>query len=139
MIEVPGIVVMGASGRMGRMLVQEIAASDRMRLVGALERTGHDWIGRDLGECMGGQASGITVSDDPLPVFAGVRAVLDFTTPEATVANSVIAAQARLVHVIGTTGLDEDHLAKIAAADPTARILICGSLYLAGSVLRENG
>ena len=53
----PGIVVTGVSGRMGRMLVETIRVSSRARLVGAIERPGHDWIGRDLGEALGG-ASG---------------------------------------------------------------------------------
>ncbi len=54
MSDLPGIVVMGASGRMGQMLIKEVLASDKARLVGALDRPGHDWIGRDVGECMGG-------------------------------------------------------------------------------------
>ena len=50
----PGIVITGVSGRMGRMLVREVLASDACRLVGALERPGHDWVGRDLGAALGG-------------------------------------------------------------------------------------
>ena len=69
-----GIVVTGASGRMGRMLVAEVLASDACRLVGALERPGHDWIGRDLGEAMGGAPIGVTVSDDPVGTIARAQA-----------------------------------------------------------------
>ena len=58
MTDLPGIVVTGASGRMGQMLIRTILESDRARLVGALERTGHDWIGKDVGEAMGGAAIG---------------------------------------------------------------------------------
>ena len=75
------IAVTGVSGRMGQMLVAAIAERDDAVLAGATERPGHPWIGRDLGEAMGGQANGVTVSDDPLEVFAGARAVLDFTAP----------------------------------------------------------
>ena len=70
MDNLPGIVVTGASGRMGRMLAGMIAESQKARLVGCLERPGHVWIGRDIGECLGGANMGVTVSDDPLAVWA---------------------------------------------------------------------
>ncbi len=129
------IAVTGVSGRMGQMLTAAIAERDDVVLAGATERSGHPWIGRDLGEAMGGMASGITVGDDPLPVFAGVRAVLDFTTPAATVANAEIAAQARLVHVIGTTGLAEADLARIAAAARHATVIRAGNMSLGVNLL----
>lgn len=55
----PGIVVTGASGRMGRMLVPLVAGSGRARLVAALERPGHPWIGRDAGEAAGGDRKSV--------------------------------------------------------------------------------
>ena len=60
----PGIVITGASGRMGQMLIRSVSENDRMRLAGAVERKGHDWVGRDVGEAMGGAALGVTVTDD---------------------------------------------------------------------------
>jgi 4-hydroxy-tetrahydrodipicolinate reductase len=88
-----------------------------------------------MGGAMGGQANGITVSDDPLEVFAGVRAVLDFTAPEATVAHAEIAAQARLVHVIGTTGLGGEDLARISAAARHATVIRAGNMSLGVNLL----
>jgi len=129
------IAVTGVSGRMGRMLVAALAERDDAVLAGATERPGHPWIGRDLGEAMGGQANGLTVSDDPLEVFAGVRAVLDFTAPEATVAHADIAAQARLVHVIGTTGLRDEDLARISAAARHATVIRAGNMSLGVNLL----
>ena len=73
-------------------------------------------LGRDVGEAMGGAALGVLVEDDPLPVFARSQAVLDFTVPAATVLHAELAAQARLVHVVGTTGLEREHLERLAAA-----------------------
>ena len=102
MSNLPGIVVTGASGRMGQMLVRVVSESDRARLVGAVERKGHDWVGRDIGTAMGGAEMGVTVTDDPLEAFANAQAVLDFTAPEATLEFAALAAQARAVHVIGT-------------------------------------
>ena len=129
------IAVTGVSGRMGQMLVAAIAERDDAVLAGATERPEHPWIGRDLGEAMGGAASGITVSDDPLEVFAGVRAVLDFTAPAATVAHADIAAQARLVHVIGTTGLGDQDLVRISAAARHATVIRAGNMSLGVNLL----
>jgi len=131
----PGIVVTGASGRMGRMLVETVAASDRARLVGAVERKGHPWIGRDVGEAMGGAPLGVIVTDDPLEAFAQAQAVLDFTAPEATVEFAALAAQARAVHVIGTTGLGPEHLARLRPAARHAVIIRAGNMSLGVNLL----
>jgi len=135
MSELPGIVVTGASGRMGQMLIQTIMASDKCRLIGAIERPDHDWIGQDVGTMMGGAALGINVSDDPLPLFAQARAVLDFTAPAATVQFAALAAQARIVHVIGTTGLGKGDLAKLSAAGRHATIIRAGNMSLGVNLL----
>lgn len=135
MSELPGIVITGASGRMGQMLITMIMQSDKARLVGALERSGHEWVGRDVGEAMGAAAAGLKVTDDPLEAFAKAQAVIDFTAPEATVAFAGLAAQARAVHVIGTTGLGDDHLQKISAAARHAPIVRAGNMSLGVNLL----
>ncbi|WP_347138115.1 4-hydroxy-tetrahydrodipicolinate reductase [Paracoccus sp. SSK6] len=131
----PGIVVTGASGRMGQMLVRLIADSPEARLVGALERPGHPWIGRDVGEAMGGAALGVTVSDDAVAVIAQAQAVIDFTAPAATVAFAELTAQARAVHVIGTTGLEQSHLDCLKAAARHAPIIRAGNMSLGVNLL----
>jgi len=135
MTDRPGVVITGVSGRMGRMLATLCAGSDRLRLVGALERPGHDWIGRDLGTATGGAATGVTVTDDPVAAFAKARAVIDFTAPAATVEFAALAAQARAVHVIGTTGLDPADLRKIRAAARHAVIVRAGNMSLGVNLL----
>jgi 4-hydroxy-tetrahydrodipicolinate reductase len=135
MSELPGIVVTGVSGRMGRMLVKAVRGSDKCVLAGAVERAGHDWIGQDLGTAMGGAEIGVAVTDDPLEVFAKAHAVLDFTAPEATVEFAGLAAQARLVHVIGTTGMTEAHLKAISAAARHAVIVRAGNMSLGVNLL----
>lgn len=135
MTEQPGIVVTGASGAMGRMLIRTIAESDAARLIGAVERPGHDWIGRDAGAAMGGADLGVTVTDDALEAFATAQAVIDFTAPDATVEFAHLAAQARLVHVIGTTGFEDHHLAKIASAARHATIVRAGNMSLGVNLL----
>lgn len=135
MADLPGIVVTGASGRMGQMLVRTITASDKARLAGCVERSGHAWIGRDIGEATGGAALGVTVTDDPLEAFARAQAVIDFTAPAATVEFAALAAQARAVHVIGTTGLEAAHLARIDAASRHAVIVRAGNMSLGVNLL----
>ncbi|GGH27425.1 dihydrodipicolinate reductase [Cribrihabitans marinus] len=135
MTQRPGIVVTGASGRMGQMLIRTITASDKARLVGAVERAGHDWIGADLGEAMGGAALGIKVTDDPLEAFAPAQAVIDFTAPEATLEFATLTAQARAVHVIGTTGMTEEQIARLEPAARHAVIVRAGNMSLGVNLL----
>ena len=131
----PNIVVTGASGRMGQMLIRTVTESGKARLSGCVERAGHPWVGQDAGVAMGGGPLGVTVTDDPVEAIADAQAVIDFTTPEATVAFSALAAQARAVHVIGTTGLGPEHLARIAAAARHAVIVRAGNMSLGVNLL----
>ena len=131
----PGIVVTGASGRMGQMLVKLIAGSDRARLVGCVERRGHAWIGQDIGVAMGGAALGVLVTDDPLEAFVQAQAVVDFTSPEASVEFAALAAQARAVHVVGTTGLEAAHQRKLTLAAHHAVIVQAGNMSLGVNLL----
>ena len=135
MTNLPGIVITGASGRMGQMLIKTVLESDKAKLVGIVERTGHDWVGRDVGECMGGAAVGVAVTDDALEAFSKAQAVIDFTAPEATVEFAALAAQARAVHVIGTTGMAEEHLTKVNAAARHATVIRAGNMSLGVNLL----
>jgi 4-hydroxy-tetrahydrodipicolinate reductase len=131
----PGIVVTGASGRMGQMLIKMIAASSACHLVGALEREGHAWVGQDVGTAIGGQPIGVAVTSDALEAFAKAQAVIDFTAPAATVAFSELAAQARAVHVIGTTGMTDDDLKAVNVAARHAVIVRAGNMSLGVNLL----
>ncbi len=129
------IIVAGASGRMGKMLVQAVLENPKSELTGVTERTGSDWIGKDLGACLGGADLGIIVADDLLDIVSNAHALLDFTTPEATIANAELTAQARIAHVIGTTGLADDDLAKLAASARHAPIIRAGNFSLGVNLL----
>ena len=76
------IVVTGASGRMGRTLIREIAQGSGITLCGALEMEGHPNLGLDCGTLAGMQPNGIKLTADPLPLLAQAQAVVDFTTPD---------------------------------------------------------
>jgi 4-hydroxy-tetrahydrodipicolinate reductase len=131
------IAVLGAAGRMGQALARAVAATQGCVLAGGIEAKGSPAIGRDLGEMAGLDTIGIAITDDPLPVFASVDGVLDFTTPKATVNFAMLAAQARIVHVIGTTGLGPDDQAKIVAAARHAAIVKAGNMSLGVNLLAE--
>ena len=100
--------ITGCAGRMGQMLVREVLAAPGCRLSAAMERGGHEWIGRDVGEMTGAGSLGVKVGDDAVALFAASDAVIDFTTPAVSAINAGYAAQARAVHVIGTTGLSSE-------------------------------
>ncbi|WP_291727964.1 4-hydroxy-tetrahydrodipicolinate reductase [Leisingera sp. F5] len=131
----PGIVITGASGRMGQMLIKTVLESDKATLAGAVEREGHAWVGRDAGEAMGGAPVGVTVTSDALEAFSKAQAVIDFTSPEATLDFSKLAAQARAVHVIGTTGMTDAQIAQLEPASRHAVIVRAGNMSLGVNLL----
>jgi 4-hydroxy-tetrahydrodipicolinate reductase len=129
------LVVVGAAGRMGRMLIRAVAEAQGCRLVGAIEREGSTALGHDAGLLAGTGLLEVDVTDDPLPVFAQADGVLDFTAPGATTAFAALAAQARIVHVIGTTGLGDADFTKLEAAARHARIVQSGNMSLGVNLL----
>ncbi|MFU0504495.1 4-hydroxy-tetrahydrodipicolinate reductase [Pseudaminobacter sp. NGMCC 1.201702] len=130
-----GLVVVGAAGRMGQTLIRAINAIEGATLAGAIERPGSPFIGRDAGELAGIGILNVPITDDPLPAFAKADGVIDFSTPAAGVEFSGYAAQARIVHVIGTTGFSTEDDAKIAAAARHATIVKSGNMSLGVNLL----
>jgi len=137
MTQLPRIAVTGASGRMGQTLIGLVQASDQMTLTGAIERPGHDWIGRDVGEAMGGAPLGVTVTDDAASALAQADALIDFTAPQATLAFAKIAAEAGIVHVIGTTGMSDDEIAALTPFTHKATIIRAGNMSLGVNLLTQ--
>jgi 4-hydroxy-tetrahydrodipicolinate reductase len=130
-----GLVVVGAAGRMGLALVRAVHETAGARVVAAIERPGSEAIGKDIGELAGLGPSGVKVSDDPLAAFAKADGVLDFTVPTASVEFAGYAAQARIVHVLGTTGFSADDNARIEAAARHATIVKSGNMSLGVNLL----
>jgi 4-hydroxy-tetrahydrodipicolinate reductase len=129
------IAVVGAAGRMGRELVKAVHAADGVTLAGAVEGKGHLAVGQDIGLLTGLGRVGCVVTDEALETFARVDAVLDFTVPAATVTFAGLAANARIVHVIGTTGLSDADHAKLDAAARHATIIQAGNMSLGVNLL----
>jgi 4-hydroxy-tetrahydrodipicolinate reductase len=130
-----GLVVVGAAGRMGQTLIRAIHTISGARVIGAVERAGSPHLGKDAGELAGVGRIDVAIGDDPLPVFAKADGVLDFTTPASSVEFAGYAAQARIVHVIGTTGCTAEDNAKIAAAARHATIVKSGNMSLGVNLL----
>ncbi|WDZ76650.1 4-hydroxy-tetrahydrodipicolinate reductase [Ensifer adhaerens] len=129
------LVVVGAAGRMGQTLIRTVHAMDGVRLHAAIERPGSPFIGRDAGEVAGLGPIGVPVTEQPLEAFVEAEGVLDFTAPAGTVEFAGLAAQARIVHVIGTTGCSADDEAKIRAAARHARVVKSGNMSLGVNLL----
>lgn len=115
--------VVGASGRMGRMVSAIIAASSNCELAGATEAPGSEFLGADAGSLAGVGDNGVILTDDTAAMFAGVEAVIDFTVPAATQSHAQIAANAGCALVAGTTGLEAAHRSSLEAAAATVPIV----------------
>ncbi|HEY0281588.1 MAG TPA: 4-hydroxy-tetrahydrodipicolinate reductase [Rhizomicrobium sp.] len=129
------IVIAGASGRMGRALVRVIAETKGCVLSGALEAKGHPDLGRDAGALAGVGPLGVVLADDASALLAKAGAILDFTAPKASVELAGLAAAARVVHVIGTTGCSPDDEAKIRDAAGRTAIIKSGNMSLGITLL----
>lgn len=129
------LVVTGAAGRMGRMLVAAIRDTPGVTLAAALEHEGSAALGQDAGTLAGLGPIGVPITADALAALASADGLVDFTTPAATVAFAELAAQARVAHVIGTTGLGPDHLSAIEAAAWHAPVVRSGNMSLGVTLL----
>jgi len=129
------LVVVGAAGRMGQMLIREIAKTEGVTLTAALERPGSAALGRDAGDLAMIGPLGVPVTDDPLQALLHADGVIDFTAPASTVEIAALAAQARVVHVIGTTGMSEADLKKLDAAARHCAIVRSGNMSLGVNLL----
>jgi len=129
------LVVVGAAGRMGRTLIKLISETPGLVLHAAVERAGSAALGQDAGELAGVPKLGVAVTEDPLAAFVHADGVIDFTTPASTVEFAALAAQARIVHVIGTTGCLPEHEEKIDAAARHARVVKSGNMSLGVNLL----
>jgi 4-hydroxy-tetrahydrodipicolinate reductase len=124
------VVVAGAAGRMGQTLLRMIHSAEGMKIHAALEREGAPVLGKDAGEIAGIGPIGVPITSD-----LHADAVIDFTSPASTVEFAGLAAQARIVHVIGTTGCSPDDVARIKAAGRHARIVMSGNMSLGVNLL----
>ncbi|MFP3943544.1 MAG: 4-hydroxy-tetrahydrodipicolinate reductase [Alphaproteobacteria bacterium] len=131
------LAISGAAGRMGRALIGLAREMKGIELMGAIEAPGHSAIGKDAGELAGGSSLGLPVTDDALSIIVNAHALIDFSTPSATVEMAGLGAQARIVHVVGTTGLEEEHLSRLDAAARHATVIRAGNFSLGVNLLTQ--
>jgi 4-hydroxy-tetrahydrodipicolinate reductase len=116
--------VAGAAGRMGARIVACVGEARDLRLVAALEAPGHPGLGRDAGEVAGVAPTGVTLGSDAAGALSRGRILVEFSTPEASLAHLRVAAGAGARAVIGTTGFTSRQREEIAAlAARTAVVL----------------
>jgi 4-hydroxy-tetrahydrodipicolinate reductase len=120
---------------MGRTLLRAVHEVPGFTLAGAVEREGAAEIGADTGVLAGLLPSGVKGTSDALPLVAQADAIVDFTVPASTVALAALAAQARIVHVIGTTGMSAADQTKLEAAARHAAIVKSGNMSLGVNLL----
>jgi len=117
MSEPTRVAILGAGGRMGRMLVQCLATTEGARLGAAVEHADNPLVGHDPAILAGLPAGGITITADVPDALAGCDVAIAFSTPSATVQHAGAAAARGIPLVVGTTGLaaaDEQALARAA-------------------------
>lgn len=120
---------------MGRMLVETVALTEDAEVTGAVEQSGHAWVGQDLGVALGGSETGVTVVDRVETAILGADVVIDFTAPAATIAFSVACAKAGVAHVIGTTGMTSEEIAQLEPASEQVPIVRAGNMSLGVNLL----
>jgi 4-hydroxy-tetrahydrodipicolinate reductase len=127
--------VVGAAGRMGQMLVRQIAGHPDCELGAATERAGANTIGKDAGELAGVGRLNVAITDNAEQAIAACQCVIDFTTPSATLRHAEIAAARGVAMVIGTTGMESRHDADIARAAERIAIVKSGNMSLGVNLL----
>lgn len=131
------IAVMGAAGRMGRMLVAEVMSRQGCVLSGATDMENSPHLGEDAGLLAGCGEAGVKLVDDPAIVIAGADAIIDFTSPSATVEHARLAAQAGAAHIIGTTGMTKEDEAALDLAARHTSVVYAPNFSVGVTVLME--
>jgi 4-hydroxy-tetrahydrodipicolinate reductase len=115
--------ITGAAGRMGRTLVDAVKDAHGLHLAAALERPDSSLVGADAGELAGQGKNGISVAGALSEVVADIDVLIDFSVPDATLANVSLCAEHGVAVVIGTTGFTAAQQAQIDSA--ARRVPVC--------------
>jgi 4-hydroxy-tetrahydrodipicolinate reductase len=121
------IAVTGAAGRMGKMLIETISKAEGAQLTAAIERPDSSLIGTDAGELAGVGKSGIMVVDNLTDVLADFDVLIDFTAPQATLANARFCSEHGKKMVVGTTGLTAEQKTELQAHGSSTALCIAAN------------
>ena len=125
------IAVIGAAGRMGKALIEAIAATEGAHLSAALEHPDSSLIGADAGELAGIGRNNIQVVASLHDVADDFDVLIDFSIPAVTAANAAFCLEHGKKMVIGTTGLDDNQLQQVQMASQ-ANAICMASNYATG-------
>jgi len=120
---------------MGRTLLRLANDDPQLSIVGGLEPGGSPFLGGDVGQLIGVRDLGVQVTDDPLEAIRQAEGIIDFSHPSVSAEIAGYAAQARIVHVIGTTGFSAEQEDLISAAARHATIVKSGNMSLGVNLL----
>jgi 4-hydroxy-tetrahydrodipicolinate reductase len=127
------IAIAGASGRMGRMLIEAVREAQDCRLAGALDLAGSPAIGSDAAAFLG-FTSGVPIVSDLRTGLQDAQVLIDFTRPEGTLAHLAVCRELGVQAVIGTTGFSEAQKAEIAAAAKDIAIVMAPNMSVGVNV-----
>ncbi len=128
------IAICGASGRMGRMLVEAVLDAPDCALSGALDVPGSPALGQDAGGFLG-RATGVAITDDLAAVLAATQVLIDFTRPEGTLRHLAACAERGVALVIGTTGFADDDKAAIRAGAQRTPVFMAPNMSVGVNVV----
>jgi len=127
--------IVGCAGRMGRMLIAEVAAHKKAELVGGTEHAASPFLGQDLGTLAAIDTLEILVNDDVEKLFQQVDAIIDFTVPAATRNHAALAGKYGTALIVGTTGLSDDDQALIVGASKNAALVQAANFSIGVNLL----
>ncbi len=119
--------VIGAGGRMGRMLIEAIQENAQTMLNAAIEREGSSLVGADAGEVAAIERLDVQIVDDLVSVIKDIEVLIDFSLPDATEQNMQICAEHNVAMVIGTTGFNEQQEKVLQEASKKIAIVYAGN------------
>jgi 4-hydroxy-tetrahydrodipicolinate reductase len=128
------IAIVGASGRMGRMIIESALKDGEVQLVSAIDQPGTPAIGKDAGELVG-MPCGVLVTTDIEAGIAKADCLIDFTRPEGTLEHLEICRRHKVAIVIGTTGFDEESKQVIAEAARSIPIVFAPNMSVGVNVV----
>jgi len=130
------IAVAGASGRMGRMLIEAVVNAPDCQLAGALDLPGSPALGQDPAAFLG-RTSGVSISADLHEGLKNAQVLIDFTRPEGTLAHLAVCRELGVKAVIGTTGFDAAQKAQIGAHAQHIGIMMAPNMSVGVNVVMK--
>jgi len=127
------IAIAGATGRMGKMLIEAVLNTPDAQLVGALEHTGSTQVGEDAGAFLG-KKTGVTITADIAAALSDAEYLIDFTRPEGTMAHLAVAQKTGSKMIIGTTGLNAEQLDSLKIASKNLAIVFAPNMSVGVNV-----